>query len=64
MSLFNLERFRYQKEKKAGNVPSISSPKPEQRRAATLCSSDKENYLGEGYRGGEGGSGQKSAPHT
>ncbi|KAB5567498.1 hypothetical protein PHYPO_G00233460 [Pangasianodon hypophthalmus] len=46
MSLFNLERFRYQKEKTGGNVSSssVSSPRQEQRRLVNNCSSDKENY--------------------
>ncbi|XP_046728087.1 SWI/SNF-related matrix-associated actin-dependent regulator of chromatin subfamily A containing DEAD/H box 1A isoform X2 [Silurus meridionalis] len=45
MSLFNLERFRFQKEKVVENVASaVGSPKQEQRRLGSKCSSDKENY--------------------
>ncbi|XP_017324361.1 SWI/SNF-related matrix-associated actin-dependent regulator of chromatin subfamily A containing DEAD/H box 1A isoform X2 [Ictalurus punctatus] len=45
MSLFNLERFRYQKEKTVENVSSsVSSFKPEQRRLVNKSSSEKENY--------------------
>ncbi|KAF4072232.1 hypothetical protein AMELA_G00260750 [Ameiurus melas] len=45
MSLFNLERFRYQKEKTVDNVSSsVSSLKPEQRRLVNKSSSEKENY--------------------
>ncbi|KAG7332383.1 hypothetical protein KOW79_004217 [Hemibagrus wyckioides] len=44
-SLFNLERFRYQKEKTGENLSSsVSSPKQEQRRLVNNCNSDKENY--------------------
>ncbi|KAK3565777.1 hypothetical protein QTP86_015040 [Hemibagrus guttatus] len=46
MSLFNLERFRYQKEKTGEKVTSsVISPIQEQRRLVNNCSSDKENYL-------------------
>ncbi|KAF5905300.1 ATP-dependent helicase 1A, partial [Clarias magur] len=45
MSLFNLERFRYQKEKATEHVlPSVSSPKQERYRLVNDCSSEKENY--------------------
>ncbi|GAA6068115.1 SWI/SNF-related matrix-associated actin-dependent regulator of chromatin subfamily A containing DEAD/H box 1A, partial [Tachysurus ichikawai] len=45
MSLFNLERFRYQKEKTVENLSSsVSSPKAEHRRLVNNCRSDKENY--------------------
>ncbi|XP_049341543.1 SWI/SNF-related matrix-associated actin-dependent regulator of chromatin subfamily A containing DEAD/H box 1A isoform X3 [Astyanax mexicanus] len=44
MSLFNLERFRFQKENTSEKLPSSPArlPKPEQRRV--LSGSDKENY--------------------
>lgn len=44
MSLFNLDRFRFQKENTSEKLPSSPArlPKPEQRRV--LSGSDKENY--------------------
>lgn len=62
MSLFNLERFRYHKEKAGENLSSsVSSPKQEQRRLVNNCSSDKENYPGKCLQwSGDGASGQKT----
>ncbi|XP_017570277.1 SWI/SNF-related matrix-associated actin-dependent regulator of chromatin subfamily A containing DEAD/H box 1A isoform X2 [Pygocentrus nattereri] len=46
MSLFNLDRFRFQKEKPGESVSSpVRLPRQEQRRVLSKSSSDKENYL-------------------
>ncbi|XP_036434337.1 SWI/SNF-related matrix-associated actin-dependent regulator of chromatin subfamily A containing DEAD/H box 1A isoform X2 [Colossoma macropomum] len=46
MSLFNLDRFRFQKEKAGESVSSpVQFPRQEQRRVLSKSSSDKENYL-------------------
>ncbi|XP_062854392.1 SWI/SNF-related matrix-associated actin-dependent regulator of chromatin subfamily A containing DEAD/H box 1A [Trichomycterus rosablanca] len=59
MSFFNLDRFRFQKDKTSASVTSLTSSKPEQRRLEDKSSSDKENILvskakPDGRRGGRG----------